>query len=454
MKKRVFAILGFVLVVSLVNGFLKDGGRGPGQRSYALPTGGTMVVSGLAFTNQYRYLAPATDPLARLIRTILPKVIVDKTGLNRMGGGVSVSSDNDTISLAVEFKDMPGGAPQINPPPHLIVGDASGNYFRQRYASGMLSFGRDRTYLWQFGAFPRREKELTLSFVDASESGTKGQVFASFSIPNPDFTPEATQWIPVALPQERENTSVRLSLLEFQTGLMKAADGNLGQVELPYPERESKLTFSLIEAGRADASFALEGIEFEDATGNQWSARSTSRLEAFPEKGLELSTTVEHGLWESEVAWKVTASIYRDQNFTTEESWVVTPLTLPKADQSVDISQDHEFDGVKLTLGRLYAPGVETKDQWQWLIRYWGSETNVFPLTLEYPEDSPKRKVVVMGATNEKGEEAELVEVRDGGAKQALFFQLPEGSELLNLQLASPPILEFEYLASPSRGIE
>jgi len=407
-----------------------------------LPDGTEFELAMVAFTNSYSYNQVNGPAWMRRHAKLIPDFI-GKRFLSR-GGGIGLGSSPETNLMVVIESRSPGNAGSSLV--WLRVADDDDNNFDGNSNNGVLSSGSNRAMVWRITTFPRRTRHIRLTGLVFQTDGTWTNI-GPFKIENPRFA-EYPQWKAGPVPQAIQSKGLTASLDRFvstwpSSPLKGAADSEHGP-------RATRLEFTFEVEGTPAAEYRVHSVTFSDATGNQWSPF----LSPFHQNGPGWTTNgvaeFVGALWPGEDAWRIELQALRSADFATNDLWSVPPIPLPNPATHDDLTHQLQLDGLSVQVANILAPGVEVTNSWRWIVRYWGQEKSVYGLGVKLDGVMNQRRLVVVAAKDQAGNEFKLVEHRGADyPEQAIFLQAPPDATELHLQLAFPELREFEFLARP-----
>lgn len=408
-----------------------------------LPDGTKFKLGLVALTNSYSYAQMRGPAWMLRFSKLIPDVIERR--FVTLGGSIGMGSSAETnLMVAIEAHNDQG---PVTEPNWLRITDEDGNRFIGNTRDGMLSSGNsDVVRVWIVSDLPRRTRKLYLEPLVFLSDGTWTNI-GPFQIANPFFG-RFPQWKPEPLPQTRTNDDLAAILVKLISGSSTSRIAH-GAPASPANPRSTRMEFSFGESGRPVDHYRIHLLTISDATGNKWSPYLDINA---GRAGWTSNGVAEFvgALWPGEDAWKIELQALRSAEFASNEVWNVPPIPLPNAQLHDDLANRFEVDGGSVRLANILAPGVEVTNHWQWIVRYWGQESSVFGLGVQFDEPMKDRRLVVVQATDQAGKEFRLVEHRGADyPQQALFLQSPPAATELHLKLAFPRLRKFEFLARP-----
>ncbi len=409
-----------------------------------LPDGTEFELAMVAFTNSYSYNQFSGPAWMLRFSKFIPDAIENRF-LTR-GGGISMGASSETnLMVVIEARNASGTAAAVT---WLRIGDEDGNRYEGNSANGVLSSGGNRAVVWRVSAFPRRTRRLFLEGLVMMADGNWTNV-GPFAIKNPLYEEDFPIWQPVPLPQSATNASLIATLEQLQSGLESHHDHNPVSGD-PANPRSTRLRFSFRERNQPADQYRLHKLTISDATGNRWSPYLNRLQRGGPAWTTNGVAQFVGALWPGEAAWKIELQALRGADFATEEGWSVPPISLPNPATHDDLTNRFQLGDVSIQVANILAPAVEVTNSWRWIVRYWGQEDSVYGLGVKFDGEMGDRRLVVVDARDQAGNEFKLVEHRGADyPEQALFFQAPSGATELRLKLAFPELKEFEFIARP-----
>ncbi|MBI1178751.1 hypothetical protein GC207_15070 [bacterium] len=407
-----------------------------------LPDGTEFRLTMAAFTNSYSYtrkLAPAwVLRYSKFIPDFIERRLVKGAGTIGMG-----SPAGTNLMVAFDVLNTNGRPSRIS---WLRIRDTDDNAFETYGQRGEISSGSAFSQIWVVSELPRRTQKLQLEPLVMLPDGRWTNI-GPFQIANPFFG-KFPQWKPKPLPQARTNDGLTATLTKLIAGSPTSSVAQ-GAPASPANPRSTRMEFSFSESGKPVDHYRIHHLAIADATGNKWSPylNINGGRGGWSTNG---ATEFLGALWPGEDAWKIELQALRNADFAETEIWSPPVIPLPNAQTHDDLTNRFEVDGLSIHLANIEAPGVEVTDSWQSIVRYWGQESSVYALGVMFDEDMRDRRLVLVGAEDQRGKPFKLVEQRGADyPQQALFLQAPNGATELHLKLAFPKLKKFEYLAHP-----
>ncbi|HAV61037.1 MAG TPA: hypothetical protein DCY13_01570, partial [Verrucomicrobiales bacterium] len=314
--------------------------------------------------------------------------------------------------------------------------------------AGTLGFAAEVVNIWNVRAFNRRSKAFEVEWIGRQGDGSLVSI-GPFAIANPVPVPsDHPQFHPEPLPQHKSSGNLVVTLEGFVSGIPAGDREPSGKGDLLPKTTRLELAFN--ENQNPSTNYRLQRLIVSDATGNRWQPyfdharpRSNERVDG--------GTAILPGaLWPSEQAWKLEVEVLRHEYFAPEELWAPPPLPLDAGPRYLPLGHQFAAGSGSIQLANLVPPGLIASNQWQWTVRYWGNESNVFAVGVQFPEPMPNRRLLVVEATDDSGRAVPLVEHRGADhPQQALLFRPEPDATQLQLRLAVPELHRVEFLARP-----
>ncbi len=304
-----------------------------------------MSLHSFAYDTQYK--ASVTNAtLGPFLDRIVPKFIRVRLASRVSRGSIQVGSEHGLSNFFVGF-NIPGGGRGPQPNMGFVLIDDQGNEFDAGIEAASMGFSADVFEVYQFPAFPRRGKQLRLSFREVRADGSAGKALAEFSLPNPRPGPHQV-WTPEPLPATRTAGDLAVTLTDFRTGL---ADEHLPD----FAQKGVRTTvsqFTVLAGGRAEHAWRPRAVEVFDATGNHWEPPLIE--ESTKTDRQQTTLTFVGSLWPGESAWKLRVEFSRVADFSSEELWTLAHVQVPPPTEVSELKTSYEVNG---TIGEMVAIG-------------------------------------------------------------------------------------------------
>ena len=414
----------------------------PEPVSADLPDGTRFRLAQTAYTNSFQYTQQFTPSWLLPFTPFIPDRIENrflKSG-STLGLGNSTRSN---LMLVVEATNDKKEATDIT---RLRIRDNQGNVYDGNGRNGMMSTTGQKVGVFIASVFPKRSEELFAEFLIETKPGTWTNI-GPFPIPNPEFK-DYPQWTPEPLPQRQVDDDFVATLKRFQSGPQPLlAEANADMSVVP---RSVLLDFEFGESGVLTDEYRVHRVTLSDATGNKWSPRFNP-IKPLRNQWVTNGTALfVGGVWPGEDAWKINLEVIRERNHSDTEVWNVPPIKLPSAGSFNTLTHQHVLGSMTNRVAAILAPGVQVTNQWQWTVRYWGNDRNVYPVAIESLGRGDRRPVL-LSAKSESGAAFRIVEHRGANsANQCIFVEPPAaGATELHLKIAFPEMKKLEFLAKP-----
>ena len=221
-----------------------------------------------------------TSRIRELVHALAPNPMKKMLGPNFTA---SFGFGADGLALWLMCFDPATG--QYSGPNYMLVAvDDHGCEF-EASGSGGTGDGYYSATIYNFGAFPRRQKSFLCRVV--KDVNGKSEVMGEFRIENPAPAIGST-WTPEALPVTKTNGSIAVRMNSYEPG----AGANV----------------TILENGKLTPKWELRDIRYEDAAGNRG-----------------------HALCRKETAWKYRGDLFQNHygTFPSNEIWTLPKVTLP-----------------------------------------------------------------------------------------------------------------------------
>jgi len=408
-----------------------------------LPDGTRFRLAMSAYTNRFSYSQSSKPDWLKPLSPLIPDSLENR--FLTFGSTISLGNSPETnLMIVIESVNERNDLKSID---RLRIRDDEGNIFDGSHANGMMSSDGMRNSIYVARVLPKRSKNLQVEvLVRSEESGWTN--IGPFSIANPMFR-EYPQWVPEPLPQEWFQNEFSATLTRFESGPGSERLTGSAPPSNATP-RSTFMEFSFADRGVATDDYRVHWIRMSDATGNKW----IPHFDYINQTG---SAWVNHGMtefiggaWQGEDAWKIEMEAIPTAGFPPAEVWDVPPIALPPANQFAALTNRFVVDDSTNILAVILAPGVQITNRWQWTVRYWGDEKDVYPIALECLNQGMRRAVIVE-ATSEAGADFKIHRHQNvNHSMQSIFVSPPgEGASELNLKIAFPKLKSFEFIARP-----
>jgi hypothetical protein len=197
--------------------------------------------------------------------------------------------------------------------------------------------------------FPRRERFLTLRFLESSLPQ------ASLKVPNPAYR-RYPIWTAESLPAARPLGASNITLVNF--------DNVWGA--LPFGSAFQQKVFTLTPEFRMPAEWELDDLNVEDATGNSsalaWAPKYGPSPRMFRHRRPWEPVSAQFELCTNESAWKLTATLRRntEAKFDSNEVWTIPNLQIPRPGKLRNLSVSNSWQGITVRLCAIAGPAEVT----------------------------------------------------------------------------------------------
>jgi hypothetical protein len=194
--------------------------------------------------------------------------------------------------------------------------------------------------------FPRRARQFRLRFY-SKDANTRLLLRGEMKIPNP-ASRKYPVWQPDPLPVARTNGDLAITLTHLLVGTRMYSLDPAATNEEPWGQAR----FTFAEGGKPTRDWAVDNIEFSDATGNRALPRSWGNRQHKPDQDI---FDFRVPLWPSELAWKLSVRLLRKSRpvFVPGETWSITNLALPALNSTTVLNLRTNLSGVGLELQSL-----------------------------------------------------------------------------------------------------
>lgn len=191
------------------------------------------------------------------------------------------------------------------------------------------------------GTFPRRSKDFRMRFY-SKDAARKLTLRGEMKIPNPAYG-KYPEWTPEPLPVTKTNGGVAITLTQLSTGMSMFSSEPAATNE----ESWGRACFTFAQDGKPCRDWAVDFIEFSDATGNH--AQPTAWNDEGPKSSQDVFN-FRAPLWPAESAWNLNVAFKRKPSakFAPGELWSITNIALPALNATNVLNLETNLNGVKV----------------------------------------------------------------------------------------------------------
>lgn len=297
--------------------------------------------------------------------------------------------------------------------------------------------GQPEALGYAFTTLPRRGSAMTLRLYNRKSDGTR-ELAASFELSNP-VRGKFPEWRPQPMPAVVKRGDLEVS---FKRLLVGVNYDSKPAAPRPGEEAWARVEFEVKENGAPSDVWFPDGIELEDATGNQTRQNSWSS----DVRGGAAYLRWQPYLWPSEAAWKIRVEFMRNDKavFSTNELIVVTGLALPAVDEVTELNLStnrlgHTVRVLGLASGKgkfgtrhssMSSPGVRI-------------EVDVSP------ELGTDKRLTVSSVRDDQGRKVESRGFGRGGGSYSLGFEPKPDAKALDFTLVVQEVVTAEFTVKP-----
>lgn len=290
-------------------------------------------------------------------------------------------------------------------------------------------------------AFPRRAREFRLR-IYSKDSDRKLLLLGEMKIPNPAYR-NYPNWPPEPLPITKTNGDVVITLTKILVGTSMFSPEPGATNEEPW----GQAAFTFTRGGKPTRDWAVDNIDFSDATGNHTAPPAWGDDQ--PKPGQEVFR-FRVPLWPAESAWKLNVTLRRrpGAKFAPGELWSVTNVPLPALYSTNVLGLHTNLSGIGLVLQSIVDETGMLPDETH------GNYHRV-RLIFQVPPLPPNLRFDVLSVT---GHEASTnahprnLKAALGGTvgNSEFFYLVPATAQTLDLKLGVYRQLTAEFVVKPT----
>ncbi|MDB6067356.1 MAG: hypothetical protein JWR26_3564 [Pedosphaera sp.] len=411
------------------------------SRAVTLPDGTSVRILAVTFgtnhvvgTTMARMFA-RWPPVADILSTI--------PGLHNLGSVHSMTTP--TPQFVVWLDQRTNGASAPTPGAvwfTAVLGDGS-NFISGADTSLATGNSMSLIYPIQFGAFPRRDRELTLNiFQQDSKAVTRLCNSLSFTSP---FAKSYPQWQAESLPATKRAGDLEVTLRNVETGhdfspsyTPRRGGGNTVTFGTNrFDGRNTTVVYLKLQPlTNSSVIWQVAGVELSDATGNRTSNSSMNGA------GGDGSFVFSPSLWPAESAWKLKLEVKKTEGFKPEELFVFKNVPLGELGRTNLIDLATNINGVTVTLQNLCRRAPMTNGSWS------SSQLSNFHISLSGLGAGTQLDLLQMvcdtGKTNHASSWTSSGDKRDYG-----FFEIPLTAQTVDITFALQQSRTVEFTVKP-----
>lgn len=293
-------------------------------------------------------------------------------------------------------------------------------------------------------AFPRRAREFRLRFYSRESNLHPMFLRGEMKIGNPAYR-KYPDWQPEPLPATKTDGQVAITLTKLltETGMFSSEPADTNK------ESWGQACFILTQGGKPSRDWAVDNVDFSDATGNHTSPAEWADHYDEPKPG-EHVFSFGMPLWPSESAWKLDVTLHRTPSakFAPGELWSMTNLALPALNSTNVLNLQTNLNGVGLGFQSL-------ADESGMLPAENRSNYHRIRLIFQIPPLPPNVRFDVLSVTgHETSTNAHPRDLRADPAgtmgDNEFFYVLPASAQRLDVKIGVYRQLTAEFVVKPT----